>query len=255
MTDFANRHPYSRQSETLLQPCPVGEISQHNPNEIGLHLIEKLFPTWVIVQCNAQQQIQFLSTNSADFFGLTAQEIAGKTYQHFLTHIHPEDLDAYKRVKSKMNEVIRELSEEALPEYRFIFSYRLRRGDNRYIHVHEEKVFLKNNKGKPQAFILLKDISGEKTFSRVCLEWYAYINGQFRRVSLYAPADENLIFTPREIEILELIKQGLSSKEIASRLHVSVNTVRNHRSNLFKKTQVRNIMELMKIVFPDESPD
>ena len=41
--------------------------------------------------------------------------------------------------------------------------------------------------------------------------------------------------TPRELEILELIAQGLSNREIAERLFVSENTVKTHSSRLFVK--------------------
>lgn len=39
-------------------------------------------------------------------------------------------------------------------------------------------------------------------------------------------------FTNKEIQIIELIKKGLSSKEIADQLFVSENTVRRHRQNI-----------------------
>jgi DNA-binding NarL/FixJ family response regulator len=41
--------------------------------------------------------------------------------------------------------------------------------------------------------------------------------------------------TPRELEILQLIADGLSNKEIAEREHVSENTVKTHSSRLFDK--------------------
>jgi ATP/maltotriose-dependent transcriptional regulator MalT len=46
---------------------------------------------------------------------------------------------------------------------------------------------------------------------------------------------ENLGITPRELEILELIAQGLSNREIAEKLYVSENTVKTHSSRVFDK--------------------
>jgi DNA-binding CsgD family transcriptional regulator len=46
-------------------------------------------------------------------------------------------------------------------------------------------------------------------------------------------ADLNI--TPRELEILELIAQGMSNREIAERLFVSENTVKTHSSRVFDK--------------------
>jgi len=46
---------------------------------------------------------------------------------------------------------------------------------------------------------------------------------------------EDLSITPRELEILELIAQGMSNREIAEKLYVSENTVKTHSSRVFDK--------------------
>jgi DNA-binding CsgD family transcriptional regulator len=46
---------------------------------------------------------------------------------------------------------------------------------------------------------------------------------------------EDLGITPRELEILELIAQGMSNREIAGKLYVSENTVKTHSSRVFDK--------------------
>jgi DNA-binding NarL/FixJ family response regulator len=44
--------------------------------------------------------------------------------------------------------------------------------------------------------------------------------------------------TPRELEVLSLIAQGLKNREISAQLHISEKTVGNHISNIFTKLQV-----------------
>jgi DNA-binding CsgD family transcriptional regulator len=46
---------------------------------------------------------------------------------------------------------------------------------------------------------------------------------------------EHLGITRREFEILELIAQGMSNREIAGRLYVSENTIKTHSSRVFDK--------------------
>lgn len=52
-------------------------------------------------------------------------------------------------------------------------------------------------------------------------------------------------FTPREIEILKLVSEGLSNKEIGEKLFISHRTVDTHRTNIMKKLNVHNIAGLI----------
>ena len=50
----------------------------------------------------------------------------------------------------------------------------------------------------------------------------------------------------RELEIVQLLCEGLSSKEIAGNLHLSTKTVENHRYNIYRKCEVDSIAGLMR---------
>lgn len=52
--------------------------------------------------------------------------------------------------------------------------------------------------------------------------------------------------TPREREILTLIARGMTTKEIAARLFISVPTVETHRARLMTKTSARNVAGLVR---------
>ena len=76
-----------------------------------------------------------------------------------------------------------------------------------------------------------------------------------REVMVAAPADfvrdrgklESLGITPRELEILELIAEGLSNREIAERVHVSENTVKTHSSRVFDKLGARRRTQAVQL--------
>ena len=53
--------------------------------------------------------------------------------------------------------------------------------------------------------------------------------------------------TRRELEILELMAQGLSNREIADKLFVSENTVKTHSSRLFDKLSARRRTQAVQI--------
>jgi DNA-binding NarL/FixJ family response regulator len=52
----------------------------------------------------------------------------------------------------------------------------------------------------------------------------------------------------REIEIIKLIKEGLSSKEIAAKLNLSYRTVEVHRHNILKKLKLNNTAALINFI-------
>jgi DNA-binding CsgD family transcriptional regulator len=76
-----------------------------------------------------------------------------------------------------------------------------------------------------------------------------------REVQVPAPSEfvrdagkvESLGITPRELEILELIAQGLSNKEIAARVFVSENTVKTHSSRVFDKLGARRRTQAVQL--------
>jgi PAS domain S-box-containing protein len=49
--------------------------------------------------------------------------------------------------------------------------------------------------------------------------------------------------TPRQVEVLRLLEQGCSTKQIAAELHLSVETVRNHVRRLFRALGVNSRLE------------
>lgn len=52
--------------------------------------------------------------------------------------------------------------------------------------------------------------------------------------------------TAREQEIMALLAEGQSVREIAERLHISQKTVENHRSNIYSKLEIHNSIELVR---------
>jgi DNA-binding NarL/FixJ family response regulator len=52
--------------------------------------------------------------------------------------------------------------------------------------------------------------------------------------------------SPREREVLQLVAEGRTTKEIARLLHVSVKTIESHRSQVMEKLHIHNIAGLTK---------
>jgi two-component system, NarL family, response regulator NreC len=75
--------------------------------------------------------------------------------------------------------------------------------------------------------------------SKVLLDDYV------RKLRRSGTEDAYDLLTPREREILQLIAEGKSNKDIANLWNVSVYTVESHRSNLMEKLNLRGLPELI----------
>ena len=83
---------------------------------------------------------------------------------------------------------------------------------------------------------------GERYLSPVVLK--QVVAGYVKNASVPQTSYDRL--SPREREVLKLLAEGLSVKEIATRLNLSVKTVDVHKTNLMKKIDVHDRTELIK---------
>jgi DNA-binding NarL/FixJ family response regulator len=103
------------------------------------------------------------------------------------------------------------------------------------------KGFLLKNIGKDDLYRAMQLISeGKNYYSEELLSFFTrkYIQPPKQEVS-----DINL--TKRELEILQLIAEGLTDSEIADKLFISQRTVNGHRASLIAKTGSRNTVNLL----------
>jgi DNA-binding NarL/FixJ family response regulator len=120
--------------------------------------------------------------------------------------------------------------------------------------VSDEEADLYDAVKKGASGYLLKDssIDGVAHAVRVVAEGQSLISpsmaikllDEFKQLSR---SDERQVSTPRvsarELEVLQLVAQGLSNREIGKRLFISENTVKNHVRNILEKLQLHSRMD------------
>jgi DNA-binding NarL/FixJ family response regulator len=100
--------------------------------------------------------------------------------------------------------------------------------------------FLKGDTGS-ELLSAIENIKRGKTYVSPYFSEQLAINWEEVRRGVQRPA-----LTPREREILKLIAEGKSNKEIAETLFISIFTVKRHRSNIKNKMNLKNVSELLK---------
>jgi len=102
---------------------------------------------------------------------------------------------------------------------------------------------------------LLKDVSSQKLFEAIRAtargEYFllpsitAKIVSELKRVGQTSPPLQDLVepLSNRELEILRLVSDGLSNKEIAEKLVIAEGTVKNHLSSILAKLSARDRMQ------------
>lgn len=159
--------------------------------------------------------------------------------------IHPDDIGAV--IKNAIS-VLRHIFsvETRLKESKLIREYRVKI-NGIYRRITEEMQIIESDAaGNPWLSLSIVNISANQ-------EEPFIVKSQLvdtRTGETFTPLDDmydrDTILSPREIEILKKISQGLLSKEISSLLGLSVHTVNTHRQRILAKLKVNNSMEAVK---------
>jgi DNA-binding NarL/FixJ family response regulator len=124
------------------------------------------------------------------------------------------------------------------------------------LSMHTDKQFISEIFKAGASGYLIKDSAFDELAEaiRIVREGKTYINPKIAGllveslVTQSSPPRQKAfsLLTEREREVLQLIAEGNSTKQIASDLHVSTKTVESHRRQVMGKLQIRNVAELTK---------
>lgn len=121
------------------------------------------------------------------------------------------------------------------------------------LSLHDEPHYIRNIlKNRVQAYILKNDTSAELlTAVDHVLEGKIYLSSRINQIMMEQLDEDTTekLLTEREIQIIKLIAQEKSSKEIASELFISERTVETHRKNILRKTNSKNIVGLIRFAY------
>jgi DNA-binding NarL/FixJ family response regulator len=122
--------------------------------------------------------------------------------------------------------------------------------------MHDESVYAQRALRAGARAYLMKQESAEKIVEAIrrVLSGEIYVSAKVadqvlhQIVSGASASSQNPIerLSDRELEVIQLIGKGLSTREIASNLNLSVKTIESHRAHIKEKLSLRNATELVQ---------
>lgn len=198
--------------------------------------------------------ISYLSNGFQEAHGVEPNQI--QTASDILKFIHPDDLPAVVNTEEMAYTFLKEtVGIEKIKEYKLSYNVRLKTSSGKYqLYNHQALVLSTDEKGNYDTILNIctninhiTNINNKKLSlisltghpSYLNMDVLGFMNGQHRKV------EPLKIFSTRELQIINMIADGMDSKEIAKKLFISVLTVKTHRKNIISKSGCSNAAELV----------
>ncbi len=159
---------------------------------------------------------------------------------------HPDTLATQQALYREINRFFDKLSIRVRSKYIISFDISLKNKNGNYQHFIQYNRCLRYNfDGSPRLlYILCLDITDyRESFDQILIISKITAKGikQVYKNVFYSEYEKGIL-TRKEVEIWNLIQKGLSSKEIAQHLAISVHTVNTHRKKIYKKLRQFELM-------------
>lgn len=117
------------------------------------------------------------------------------------------------------------------------------------VTMHAEPAFIMPVLKLNAAGYLLKDTSEEELIEAIkhVVNGKIYISKAVKEIVNQFNQNNTVNLSPRELEVLKSLTQGLTSVQIAEKLFISKHTVESHRKSLLSKLKMNNTAELIQL--------
>lgn len=222
---------------------------QHDSNKLN-ELLERIYspgPSFQYVFDFPNKNFLYVSPGAKNLFGINPATFLP---QEFVDRIHPDDISHYVYIQELVAHFLFEhIDKNEIPKYKVSFQFRIKDAKENYrLFLHQAiALSVDENYNLSTVFVnhsIIDHITkiNNKTVS------FLHLNGGESYYGIHSLEDlehvqSKLAISNREIEILKLISEGFSSKDIANYLYISLDTVRTHRRNILNKTNFKNLTQ------------
>lgn len=195
--------------------------------------------------------ISNISDGFKDAHGIDPENI--RNINDILSLIHPDDINFVTKAEDLAFKYINEqIGLDKIKLYKFSYNFRFLNSFGSYDFYNHQSLILTTDEKKNfvKSINIHTNIShltktNSYTLSIIGLNGLpSFLNipiSEFQETEIAL----NNNFSKREIEVLKMIADGINSREIADRLFISLETVKSHRKNIFKKSGCNSAAELV----------
>lgn len=163
--------------------------------------------------------------------------------EEILKQIHPDDLSEKYLEELRFFHFIKHQPKNKRGDYYLISKLRMKDASGSYIPVLHRLFYISvpSRNSLWLALCLYNPLAIDTSHKSIVVN---SANGQ---VIELGEQNDSKVLSDREKQVLRLIDKGMSSKDIAKLLSISINTVSRHRQEILHKLQVKNSIEACRI--------
>lgn len=193
-----------------------------------------------------RQQYIYASPNFNELLGTDLRELllpeGGQITDRLL---HPEDNYQFEQIQLYLYSFLFSLPASRKTDYKHVYTFRVLSGQHKYIRfVSQQQVLELDKRGNIWLVMGIIDLAPNQDPNQE-FEFSVLNYKTGERLSASDFIADTVKLTKRETEVLQLIKEGLLSKEISDKLSISLHTVNIHRQNILQKTNTNNAIEAL----------
>ena len=189
-----------------------------------------------------------------ELIGYAPRDIMDNGLDFVIDIFQKDDFKIYNElIFTKVIDKLRETPHQGQEDLLFSFNYRMKGSDGKWMHLYQQTCYVTDPVTKLPLYNIgmVTDISPLKKNNSMVFSidkknnGHGFLNAQNISTEYFYPDQDESQLSKREKEVLGWLAEGMSSKRIAAKLSLSESTIINHRKNMLKKTNTKNIAELI----------
>lgn len=227
----------------------INKLLQQFKNIAGL--FHNSFPVFFVIDYTARQYL-VMTDAMQNIAGYHPREFIESGLDKLIDVFHKDDFKVFnQQVFARNTAFLKEIPQHEHHEYIFSYNFRFLRQDKKWAQVLQRGSFITSKEtGLPLYSLgMVTDISDFKSDTAMVhsIEKNIEQSGYRQKISTdyFYPNQEDALLTRREKIVLQYLSEGYSSKQAGDKLFISERTIVNHRQNMLRKTNSKNVVELV----------